>query len=101
MPCKSFSIVGVRDLVLSVFAYVIVILNESRSVSPAFNFLYAPWRLGVVSTLSNKSMESTSSGVQGTHKPDDEKGRHAKRLKLKHLNTTPIVQGRLLSDTFS
>jgi len=45
-------------------------------------------------------MDSTPSGVQGTHKPDDEKGRHAKRLKLKHLNTTPIVQGRLLSETF-
>ncbi|PPQ79942.1 hypothetical protein CVT25_003014 [Psilocybe cyanescens] len=37
-------------------------------------------------------MEFNLVGAQGVQKLDEEKARHAKRVKLKQLNTTPIVQ---------
>ncbi|KAF8967853.1 armadillo-type protein [Flammula alnicola] len=37
-------------------------------------------------------MDSNAAGAQGVLKVDDEKARHAKRVKLKQLNTTTIVQ---------
>ena len=41
-------------------------------------------------------MEQNTAGALGASRVDDEKARYAKRIKLRQLNNTPSVQGRLI-----
>ena len=38
--------------------------------------------------------ELMDSGANGAARLDDDRARHAKRVKLKQLNSTPVLQGR-------